>query len=744
MNGIMPRKICLAVISLCLLLVIAAIPSAAVAASGGWQAFTAPPGSLNLLDVAVSANYEQDKLLYVLGWDDLFILWRCRNGVWTEVLRSGGDIDSLDKILLAPDGTLLAYGWRAGVPALWHAAGGAAAFSVCDMPFPLDCWQAAPDGTLYVAGYDGLQAGVCYTLDYGASYSTAVGAGEQPLNSLAVSPDFARDGTLMAGNISGGVYCSQDRGGSFNSLVTPLSGSVSLAFGPDYAGSRMVYAAGDSAGSGLYSLDMGTQAWRRLDDGRVAGAMLGGVAAAPAGVVYACNYQAVDAASQQGGMLRCLLASAGCEVVLDGLPRGATLWRLWRSGERLWAMDTTYNLLYFYDDYPGRPVTLKSPADGAMRLGVPSAGNRIRDITLAWEPLAGVDGYEWQVCTDSSFADMPTGQHGITSATSVGLNSLEPFTIYYWRVRAVSPASGPWSAVRLFLTAAYELAAPLLQYPLDAAQGMPLRPDFRWSEVKGATAYEVEVAAQPDFINPSAQKTTSALGWQPGSNLDYGGRYYWRVRAGAPVPGPWSEVWSFSVLEDTLGIPLLQSPSAGAPAVPLRPLLVWSAVPRATSYEVAVSLQPDFGVLALYRKLGQNSWQVEAELQPQTGYYWRVRALKTGVTGEWSPTVYFRTAGVATAAVITAVATTAPPDIPPAPELSSATFVAAANTSAAPIVTAAATAGTATVVTLTTLVTAATGMAEWGYYLLIAVAALIILLLLLVLWVFTRRRSPYA
>jgi len=220
--------------------------------------------------------------------------------------------------------------------------------------------------------------------------------------------------------------------------------------------------------------------------------------------------------------------------------------------------------------------------------------------------------------------------------------------------------------------------------------------------------------------------------------------YYWRVRAGAPVPGPWSEVRSFTVLEDTLGIPLLQSPSAGAPAVPLRPLLVWSAVSRATSYEVAVSPQPDFGVLALYKKLGQNSWQAEAELQPQTVYYWRVRALKTGVTGEWSPAADFRTAGVTTAAVITTVATTALPDIPPAPLLPSATSVAANTSGAAPIVTVATTASTATVVTLTTLVTAATGMAEWGYYLLIAVAALIILLLLLVSWVFTRRRSPYA
>jgi hypothetical protein len=743
MNGIMPRKICLAAISLCLLFVFAAIPAAVVHASGGWQTFSAPPGGLNLLDVAVSANYEQDQLLYVLGWDDLFILWRCQNGVWTEVLRSGGDIDSLDKILLAPDGSLLVYGWQAGVPALWHAAG-AAAFSVCDMPFPLDCWQVAPDGTLYLAGYDGFQAGVCYTTDYGASYSTAVGAGEQPLSSLAVSPDFARDGTLMAGNISGGVYCSQNRGGSFSRLVAPMSGSVSLAFGPDYAGSRLVYAAGDSAGSGFYSLDMRTQLWQRLDDGRVAGAMLGSVAAAPGGVAYACNYQAVDAASQQGGMLRCLPAAGGCEVVLDGLLQGATLWRLWRSGERLWAMDTTYNLLYFYDDYPGQPVTLKSPADGAMRIGVPAAGNRIKDITLAWEPLAGVDGYQWQVCTDSSFADIPTGQQGITSATSVPINSLEPFTIYYWRVRASSPASGPWSAVRLFLTAAYELAAPRLQYPLDAAQGMPLRPDFRWSEVPGATAYEVEIAAQPDFINPAARKTTSALGWQPGANLGYGTVYYWRVRASVPAPGPWSEVWSFSVLEDTLGIPLLQSPPAGASAVPLRPLLVWSAVARATSYEVMVSLQPDFGVLALYKKLGQNSWQAEAELQPQTTYYWRVRALKTGVEGEWSPAGYFRTTGITTAAVITTVGSSTPPDIPPAPVLPSATPAATSEASAAAPIATAATTSIAAAVTLTTLVTAASGMAEWGYYLFIAVAALLIWLLLLVLWVFTRRRSPYA
>jgi WD40 repeat protein len=364
------------------------IPIPAVNAASGWQAHSIPgTGTLNLLDAAISPNYEQDKTLYILGWDNGFRLWRGQNGTWTEVLRLNGGNDSLDKVMLAPGGLLLC-GLNAGVPAIWHSANNGTTFTIRNAPYAIDQWVCATDGTLFIGGYDGTHTLLSRTADYGTSYASPVIAADEPLYSIAVSPAYAQDGIILAGTSNGKLWRSQDRGASFQEIPSLLTGNISLAFDPDYASNQRVYVASDAAGGGLYSLNLNTNEWLRLDSGLPAGAMLGSLVAAPSGLLYAANYQSVNTAALKGGMLRCIAgAAATCEVVLAGLPEGTTLWRVWRSGTRLWAMDTTQNRLFYFDDDLGRPVSLKSPAEGALRLGLPSGG-KINGITLEWEALA--------------------------------------------------------------------------------------------------------------------------------------------------------------------------------------------------------------------------------------------------------------------------------------------------------------------------------------------------------------------
>jgi hypothetical protein len=92
------------------------------------------------------------------------------------------------------------------------------------------------------------------------TFSPGVPAGNQPIHSFALSPDFPDDSTIIIGNSAGGVYRSVDGGASFSPLpadgTTPANpGTVRLAFDPAYKENQVIYAAGDNTDAGFYRLD---------------------------------------------------------------------------------------------------------------------------------------------------------------------------------------------------------------------------------------------------------------------------------------------------------------------------------------------------------------------------------------------------------------------------------------------------------------------------------------------------------
>lgn len=84
-----------------------------------------------------------------------------------------------------------------------------------------------------------------------------------------------------------------------------------------------------------------------------------------------------------------------------------------------------------------------------------------------------------------------------------------------------------------------------------------------------------------------------------------------------------------------LQVPILEAPIATARAVDTSPLLRWTVVPDASAYEVQVAKNSDFDpVEQEYKSVGKNQLELD-DLTEGTTYYWRVRSVKGGVTGEY-------------------------------------------------------------------------------------------------------------
>lgn len=188
-----------------------------------------------------------------------------------------------------------------------------------------------------------------------------------------------------------------------------------------------------------------------------------------------------------------------------------------------------------------------------------------------------------------------------------------------------------------------------------------------WETLPGATSYQWQLDPDAEFSNVAEGfegDTAASYALMPA--LRPGITYHWRVRAKTPVLGRWSEKRSFTTRLDTEIVALrLNSPEAGAFGVPVRPVFQWSAVSGAESYEFVVSTRPDFSNPSIIKAgdyaLSTTAWQADVSLNPDTVYYWRIRALGNNSHSAWSAVSAFTTAPEPSPK-----AASAPPPPPPA------------------------------------------------------------------------------
>lgn len=165
---------------------------------------------------------------------------------------------------------------------------------------------------------------------------------------------------------------------------------------------------------------------------------------------------------------------------------------------------------------------------------------------------------------------------------------------------------------------------------------------FNWTDAFGASTYEFILDVSPDFdvapitLNPAASAQTI-------TDLEPSQEYFWKVKASDGVVwGEYSDTWSFTT--NSLENFNLVSPTNGASGVELTDLILdWSTAIGADEYEVQIDTDAAFGDAPLIYSTSGTNYTLSG-LDPETTYYWRVRASNDGVTfGDWTSTWHFET-----------------------------------------------------------------------------------------------------
>jgi pimeloyl-ACP methyl ester carboxylesterase len=279
---------------------------------------------------------------------------------------------------------------------------------------------------------------------------------------------------------------------------------------------------------------------------------------------------------------------------------------------------------------PPSAPTLNSPSNGAV-LGAGSTS-----VTLIWNSVSGVYGYNFEVYTGGCGGSVFTGGSTPSTNTSFGLNGLSGGQSYYWRVQSVGAGgTSSFSSCRSFSVAVTPPSAPTLSSPSNGAilGAGSTSVTLVWNSVSGVYGYNFEVytggCGGSVFTGGSTPNTTFGL-----NGLSGGQTYHWRVQSvGAGGTSPFSSCRSFSrESAPPTGVPTPVSPPNESrlylSAAKMSATLEWTPVDFVIGYSLDVYTGNCGGTVFAHHKIvpTAHSWPL-GNLENGTRYYWRVRSV---------------------------------------------------------------------------------------------------------------------
>lgn len=176
------------------------------------------------------------------------------------------------------------------------------------------------------------------------------------------------------------------------------------------------------------------------------------------------------------------------------------------------------------------------------------------------------------------------------------------------------------------------LAAPTLIAPKNDSTNAPTTLTFSWNSVATATSYDIQVSTSSAFT--STIKDSSVTGTSATFILSNSTQYYWRVRAkNSTLTSSWSSTRTFTTYTP-LTAPILIAPKNDSVEAPITMTLSWNAVSGATSYEVMTAIDPGF--TQVVRDTTVTGTSVTMLFASGTMHFWKVRAMNSAETSEWS------------------------------------------------------------------------------------------------------------
>ena len=301
---------------------------------------------------------------------------------------------------------------------------------------------------------------------------------------------------------------------------------------------------------------------------------------------------------------------------------------------------------------PEVPISLTSPSNNETVE---------KGFDFAWKGVAGSE-YTIEVSTTEDF------KNAVSKATTNASYSSSNFdlvagTKYYWRVTAENNNyTTTTSSVGQFTTATLPLIPISLTYPANEEQTISDF-EFSWEGIEGAT-YTIEVSESETFENSMTRNTNSVATYNStGFELElYSKVYYWRVIATHPdYSTTTSEVRSFK--SPTILTPALYNPKNNFKTntdilfITLASYIVINGEREyADNTILEISTIEDFQEI-YYQMNNEEAWthvytNDEAKIRclqhtvpiscfSNGTYYWRVRAIKTGLAEKTSEVFSF-------------------------------------------------------------------------------------------------------
>jgi len=184
---------------------------------------------------------------------------------------------------------------------------------------------------------------------------------------------------------------------------------------------------------------------------------------------------------------------------------------------------------------------------------------------------------------------------------------------------------------------AQSLQKPILLSPAlgDTAQDVNVL--LNWQPALGGlvSGYDVEVDEDTLFLNPQMALVNGTTA-RP-SELDFGKKYYWRVKANSSTgSSPYSDIRSFTTFENEFTgmspIGLNKSP---------RQSISWDTLPGVLSYEYELSINANMSSPSTGVVQHPDNSNIFPQLEFNETYYWRVRTIHGKDVSNWSNTVNF-------------------------------------------------------------------------------------------------------
>lgn len=177
-------------------------------------------------------------------------------------------------------------------------------------------------------------------------------------------------------------------------------------------------------------------------------------------------------------------------------------------------------------------------------------------------------------------------------------------------------------------------ATPSSAAPLDAPTNLQASGDgmktLSWDWMRGATGYTVQASTNSSFSGTLLVNTSTAnVSYTPTAQFPPG-TIWWHVQA--KYPSGTSAFSEDSFTQPSPAYPTQLDPSGNPTLVaPEQPLVLkWNAVPKAVSYDVQVTDDPQFGRIISTTNVKTNTLTFTNSLPARGTYYWRVQARFSG------------------------------------------------------------------------------------------------------------------